>query len=149
MSFVSVAPDMLVRAASDLAGLGSAINTANATAASSTTTVLAAAADEVSEGIAALFGMHAQEYQALGAQATAFHEQFARALTTAGRAFASAEAANAAATASPLETLEEQILGVINAPTQILLGRPLIGDGANGAPGTGQAGGAGGLLWGN
>src|ERR1043165_7740426 len=38
---------------------------------------------------------------------------------------------------------------LINAPTQLLLGRPLIGNGANGAAGTGQAGGAGGILWGN
>ncbi len=37
----------------------------------------------------------------------------------------------------------------MNTPTQLLLGRPLIGNGANGAPGTGQAGGAGGLLYGN
>jgi DprA winged helix domain len=36
-----------------------------------------------------------------------------------------------------------------NAPTQALLGRPIIGNGANGAAGTGQAGGAGGILWGN
>ncbi|MEK1233279.1 PE family protein, partial [Mycobacterium ulcerans] len=27
---------------------------------------------------------------------------------------------------------------MVNAPTQALLGRPLIGNGANGAPGTGQ-----------
>ena len=37
---------------------------------------------------------------------------------------------------------------MINAPTDLLLGTPLIGKGTNGAPGTGQAGGPGGLLWG-
>ncbi|MEK0729033.1 hypothetical protein OSH23_24295, partial [Mycobacterium ulcerans] len=40
-------------------------------------------------------------------------------------------------------------LNLINTPTNALLGRPLIGNGANGAPGTGQAGGPGGILWGN
>ncbi|WP_436405594.1 beta-1,3-glucanase family protein [Mycobacterium gordonae] len=38
---------------------------------------------------------------------------------------------------------------MINAPFNALLGRPLIGKGRNGAAGTGQAGGPGGLLWGD
>ncbi|WP_152406652.1 PE family protein, partial [Mycobacterium tuberculosis] len=103
------------------------------------------AGDEVSAAIAALFGTHAQEYQALSARVATFHEQFVRSLTAAGSAYATAEAANA----SPLQALEQQVLGAINAPTQLWLGRPLIGDGVHGAPGTGQPGGAGGLLWGN
>ncbi|MGO9692801.1 MAG: PecA family PE domain-processing aspartic protease, partial [Mycobacterium sp.] len=44
--------------------------------------------------------------------------------------------------------VQQDVLTVVNAPTDLLLGRPLIGNGYNGAPGTGQAGGAGGLLWG-
>lgn len=58
--------------------------------------------------------------------------------------------------ANPVGTLqvelgraEQTVMTVINAPTGTLLGRPLIGDGTNGALGTGQAGGPGGLLWGN
>jgi triacylglycerol lipase len=35
---------------------------------------VAAAEDEVSAAIAALFSAHAEEYQALSAQASAFHE---------------------------------------------------------------------------
>ena len=86
MSFVIAAPEMLTTAATDLAGVGSAINAANAAAVASTTGVVAAAADEVSAQIAALFGAHAQDYQALSAQAAAFHEQFVRALNAgAGR----------------------------------------------------------------
>jgi hypothetical protein len=46
------------------------------------------------------------------------------------------------AAASPLQTA----LNVLNAPTQALLGRPLVGNGANGAPGIGAAGGAGGIF---
>jgi len=75
----------------------------------------------------------------------AFHHQFVSAMTGAGQSYAGAEAANA----SPLQTLEQDVLGVINAPTDALLGRPLIGDGTNGAPGSGAGGGAGGILWGN
>ncbi|WP_343286442.1 PGRS repeat-containing protein, partial [Mycobacterium tuberculosis] len=50
-----------------------------------------------------------------------------------------------AASATPLQN----VLDAINAPVQSLTGRPLIGDGANGIDGTGQAGGNGGWLWGN
>lgn len=38
-----------------------------------------AAADEVSAAIAELFGAHGQEFQALSAQASAFHDRFVRA----------------------------------------------------------------------
>ncbi len=129
MSFVSVAPEIVVAAATDLAGIGSAISAANAAAAAPTTAVLAAGADEVSAAIAALFSGHAQAYQALSAQAAAFHQQFVQTLAGGAGAYAAAEA-----------QVEQQLLAAINAPTQALLGRPLIGNGADGAPGTGQAG---------
>ncbi len=143
MSFVIVAPEALMSVASEVAGIGSALNAANAAAAAPTTGVLAAAADEVSAAMAALFGAHAQEYQRLSAQAAGFHAQFVQALNAGVNSYASAEAANA----SPLQAVEQQVLGLINGPAQTLLGRPLIGNGADGAPGTGQPGGPGGLLW--
>ncbi|ORB61991.1 PE family protein, partial [Mycobacterium shinjukuense] len=139
MSLV-VAPDMVAAAASDLTGIGSTIAAANAAAAGPTTRVLAAAGDEVSAAIAALFATHAQEYQALSAQVASFHDEFVRTLNAGAGMYAAAEAANA----SPFQLVEQGVLDLINAPTQLLLGRPLIGDGVNGAPGTGQAGGAGG-----
>ncbi len=131
MSFLFAQPEMLGAAATDLASIGSAISTANAAAAAATTRVLAAGADEVSAAVAALFSGHAQTYQALSTQAAAFHQQIVQTLTSTAGAYASAEAAN----------VEQQLLGAINAPTMALLGRPLIGHGADGAPGTGQAGG--------
>ncbi|WP_139828676.1 PE family protein, partial [Mycobacterium riyadhense] len=139
MSFLFTQPEILGAAATDLAGIGSTISAANAASATATTSVLAAGADEVSAAVAALFSTHAQTYQTLSAQAAAFHQQFVRALTDAGAAYAGAEAAN----------VQHQLLDTINAPTMALLGRPLIGNGADGAPGTGQAGGAGGILYGN
>ncbi|WP_459797844.1 PE family protein, partial [Mycobacterium riyadhense] len=89
--------------------------------------VVAAAADEVSAAIAAIFGAHAQGFQALSSQAAAFHEQFVRALVAGAGSYAAADAVNAA----PLQALEQGVLGAVNAPTQALLGRPIIGNGTN------------------
>ncbi|KCD71626.1 PE-PGRS family protein PE_PGRS19 [Mycobacterium tuberculosis TKK_03_0036] len=139
MSFVLVSPSQLMAAAADVAGIGSAISAANAAALAPTSVLAAAGADEVSAAVAALFSAHAGQYQQLGARAALFHEQFVQALTGAASAYASAEATN----------VEQQVLGLINAPTQALWGRPLIGNGANGLPGTGQNGGDGGILYGN
>jgi hypothetical protein len=136
MSFLVATPDLVTAAASDLADIGSAIGAANAAAVVPTTGMLAAAADEVSVQIAAVFGAHAQGYQALSAQAAAFHDAFVRALSTGAASYTAAEAANA----SPLQAVEDAVLGVVNAPTQLLFGRPLIGDGTNGGTGQGPAG---------
>src|SRR5258707_11731909 len=141
MSFVAAVPEAVAAAASDLAGIGSALTAANAAAALPTTGIVAAAEDEVSAAIAAVFGSHAQGYQTLSAQASAFHAQFEQALAAGGRAYAAAEAANA----SPLD----QLLGLVDAPTPALLGRPLIGNGTNGAKGSGAPGAPGGVLLGS
>lgn len=81
MSYVIATPEMMATAAFDLARIGSQVSAASAVAAMPTTEVVAAGADEVSAGIAALFSAHAQEYQALSAQAAAFHDQFVHTLT--------------------------------------------------------------------
>jgi hypothetical protein len=142
MLFVIAAPEFVTAAASDLANVGSTISTANATAAAPTTGVLAAGADEVSATVATLFGAHGQAYQAISAQTAAFHQQFVQLINFGAGSYAAAEAANA----SPLQSTQQDLLGVINAPTQAALGRPLIGNGAN-ATAPGGSGGAGGLLW--
>ncbi|MCV7123126.1 PE family protein, partial [Mycobacterium lacus] len=139
MSYLIAAPEMVSAAARDLASIGSAIGVANASAAP-TTVVLAAGGDEVSAAIAALFSTHGQAYQALSVQAARFHEQFVQALSAGAVSYAAAEAANA----SPMQ----QALAVVNAPTQALIGRPLIGNGAN-ATTPGGNGGDGGILFGN
>jgi hypothetical protein len=56
--------------------------------------VAAAAQDEVSTAIAALFGRHAQQFQALSAKAAAFHHQFVQALTGGAESYVKSEAAN-------------------------------------------------------
>jgi len=65
MSFVTVMPEVLETAATDLANIGSTLSAAKAAAAAQTTGVLPAAEDEVSAAIAALFSTQGQGYQAV------------------------------------------------------------------------------------
>jgi hypothetical protein len=67
---VVTVPAVVASAASDLASLGLTIDTATSAAAIPTTGIAAAAADEVSAQIAALFETYAQDYPALSAQAS-------------------------------------------------------------------------------
>ena len=131
MSFLLAAPQELADAASDLAGVGSTLSTANAAASAPTTGLLPAAADEVSTQIAKLFSAHAKGFQQLSAQAAAFHEQFVQALTASANTYVTAEA-NAAQT----------LRNAVNAPVQAVLGHPLIGS----SGGSGLLGGGGGLI---
>jgi PE family len=95
LSFLIAAPEFVAAAASDLANIGSAITQANTTALVPTSGVLAAGGDEVSATLAALFGAHAQAYQALSAQAASFHRQFVQLMNAGAGTYASAEADNA------------------------------------------------------
>ncbi len=140
MSSVIAAPQALSSAAVEMDMIGSAIRQATATAAAPTTQMMAAASDEVSAAIAAVFREHGSVYHSISAQAAAFHDQFVQAMTAAAGSYAGAEAANAA----PLQ----HALNAINAPVQSLTGRPLIGNGAD-AVTPGGNGGTGGWLYGN
>ncbi len=84
MSYLIAGPELLEAAAADVARIGSSVGAANATAATRTTEVLAAAGDEVSAAMASLFSRRAQEYQALSAQAAAFQAQFRPGVERAG-----------------------------------------------------------------
>src|SRR6516225_5912236 len=92
MSFLIATPEIVSAAATDLAALGSMLSAANAAAATATTGVLPAPLDEVSRAIAAVFGAHGQTYQALGAQALTFQEQFVQLLGNGASMYANAEA---------------------------------------------------------
>jgi len=127
-SFVVATPDAFAAASENLTGIGSAITQAHAAAAASTSQVLPAAEDEVSAAIARLFGGFGQEFQALSGQSALFHDQFVHALSSGGFAYAAGEAANS----SPLQSLEKLVF----SPVEDLTGRPLFGNGANGAAGT-------------
>ncbi|KQH79756.1 hypothetical protein AO501_13610 [Mycobacterium gordonae] len=148
MSFITVVPDVVAASALRLSGVSAGLIDANAVAAVATTDVLAAGVDEVSAAIAALFSSHGHQYQLLNAQADAWNARFMQTLSAASGSYAAAEASGAAT----LQTLEQDVLALINAPTNALLGRPLIGPGADGttnAQGIGTPGGAGGILIGS
>ncbi|BBC66178.1 PE family protein [Mycobacterium marinum] len=144
MSLLVVAPEWLTSAAAELQSIESALSAANAAAAVPTTGLAAAAADEVSTAVATLFAGFGQEYQAISTQLSAFQQQFALTLNSSAGSYAAAEAQSV----SVLDTLGRDVFGAINAPTEALLGRPLIGNGANGTA-TSPNGEAGGLLFGN
>ncbi len=144
MTFVVVPPAFLEVAAADLATIGSTISAANAAVAAPTTGILAAGADAVSTELAALFGLHGQLYQALSAQAALFHNQFVQLINGGGLQYALAEATNS----SPLQAVEQEVLSAINAPVSLASGRPLIGNGTDGAT-PGASGTDGGWLYGN
>ncbi len=147
MSFVFAVPAVMSDAATSLESLGSTINAAHTAAALPTTGIAAAAGDEVSATIAAFFSEHGAAYQALSGQAAAFHTQLLQALNAGNQAYLDVEAHSLA----QLQAFQEGVLAVINTPTDMLMARPLIGDGAEGttnAQGVGTAGGAGGILWG-
>ena len=112
MSFVNVAPEFVEAAAHDLAGIGSSLGEATHFAAASTTSIAAAGADEVSAAIAALFGSHGQEFQALSAQAAAFHDEFVGLMKSGSGAYLGSEVANA----------EQMLGGALHAPAQALGG---------------------------
>ena len=139
MSFVFATPEYLAAAASDLANVASTISSANAVAWGPTSEVLAAGADEVSAVIAALFGAHAQVYQALSAQAALFHQQFVELMSGGSAQYALTEAANA----SPLQAVGQGVMSGVSAPAQTAAGALPIGNGANGTLVTGASGGSG------
>lgn len=107
MSYLSVTTDALATAASDLAGIGSALFSANAAAAAPTTAVLAAGADEVSLALAAIFSGHGQTYQRLTNELTLFHDTFVDTLHSTKNIYAAAEANNA----SPLQPAADAVPG--------------------------------------
>ncbi|OBG30740.1 hypothetical protein A5673_01170 [Mycobacterium sp. E3198] len=98
MSFVIAMPDLVENAATNLAGIRSSLAEAAASAAGPTTGIATAAQDEVSVAIASMFGNFGQQFQAVSAQAQAFHQQFASLMNAGAGAYAGAETANAAQT---------------------------------------------------
>jgi hypothetical protein len=140
MSFVIATPELVTAAATDLANIGSTLSEANAAAAASTTGVVVAAGDEVSAAIASLFSAHGWGFQALSAQAQAFHSEFVNLMNAGAGAYLSTEIANA----------EQALTNAVGAPVQALLGGGAsLGSGGDGAVLAASGGGLlGGLLGG-
>ncbi|SPM27246.1 PE family protein [Mycobacterium terramassiliense] len=95
MSFVTTEPQEVQAAARNLAGIRSMLAESSASAAAPTAGVVAAAEDQVSAQVAALFSAFGQDYQVISARAQEFHEQFVELLSAGGGAYLSADVANA------------------------------------------------------
>ncbi|BBZ45513.1 hypothetical protein MPRM_27940 [Mycobacterium parmense] len=91
-----VVPDLLGTAAADAAQVGSAVLAGNQAAAIGTTQVEAAAADEVSTAVAAVFSAHGSQFQAAAAQAAAYYDRFVNNLSAAAASYAGTETSIAA-----------------------------------------------------
>ena len=115
MSYVIAAPEYLAAAATDLSNIGSALSDANSAALGPVSSVLPAGADEVSASIAALFGAHAQTYEAISATAQMFHTQFVQLMSGGAEQYLLAEAANA----TPLQTIGSGLLSESTTTGQV------------------------------
>ncbi|WP_085184103.1 PE domain-containing protein [Mycobacterium sp. IEC1808] len=136
MSSVLVLPEILETVAADLARIGSDVTAGNLAAAFPTTELAAAGGDEVSAAIAALFGAHAQDYQAAAARATTYYEQFVQTLTAASSSYMATEAVNAASLSSELRAFLNAPLNTItgawaNSPFGSAIDQALFGTGGN------------------
>ena len=131
MSFVAVNPDVVAAAAPHLANIGATISDANAAAAASTTELVPAAEDEISAAIGALFGTYAQDYHALVAQAGAFHNRFAQAVSVSAGSYVAAEGANASAL---LQTAQQDLLGIVTGTRTPVAAQEVLIDAAGGIP---------------
>lgn len=100
MAYLQAQPLAMGTTAADVAAIGSMLDEAGAAAAGRTTGMAAAAADEVSAAVAQLFSAYGQQWRSLIGRATALHGEFAQALSAAGNAYATTEAAGQAALAA-------------------------------------------------
>jgi PE-PPE domain/PE family len=117
MTYVLTEPAALASVAADIDELGSTITAANGEAEIPISRVTAAARDEVSEAIAKLFGAYGQQYQAVAAQAAAYHSEFTRALAAAGSAYATAEAdARALLTGTIAKQTADSLMSPMTSP---------------------------------
>src|ERR1700748_3469003 len=160
-----VTPDVISSAATDLVNVGSLLGATNSVAVTHTTELVAAAQDEVSIQIAAMFSGYANEFQQISRSAAAYHGDFVRALDLAAGAYAGADLTLARVFNSliyqPTYTIGQAWITsrvgefiddtFINPIGQFFIGRDLLGNGAagvSGGPLRQPAGAPGGLLFG-
>ncbi|WP_155770720.1 PE family protein, partial [Mycobacterium asiaticum] len=102
MAYVLTQPQVMASAAAQVAAVGTAVRDAGAAAARTTTGLVSAAGDEVSNAIAGLFNAFAEEGQQVISRMAAMHQQFAQSLAAAGEAYTVSEAASVSALTTPL-----------------------------------------------
>jgi PE family protein/PPE family protein len=100
MAFVNTQPAAISAAATQLEGLANSFAAESSAAASSTTDVFPAGADEVSVLQAGVFSTYGQLYQSVSAQAQAIHQQFVQLLNQSSGSYQDTETANQAGAAA-------------------------------------------------
>lgn len=118
MSFVTTQPGALAAAARNLQVIDAAMTAQNAAAATPTTGVVPAAADEVSALQATQFAAYGKLYQQVSAQAAAIQELFVQTLRTSADSYDATETANAIAngTSNPPLNLISLLTGAASGP---------------------------------
>jgi hypothetical protein len=120
---MKVTPETLNAAASDLTGINTTLTEETAAAATHTTAIATAGADEVSEAITALFNTYGQDFQQIANQARALHQQFTQNMTAAGNAYQQLENANTATFPSPHPIGEgENIFSILRTRHEFQIG---------------------------
>ncbi len=94
MSYVTTAPAAISAAATQLEGVGNSFAAESAGAATPTTAISPAAADEVSILQSGVFSTYGQLYQTVSAQAQAVHQQFVNTLQQSSGSYQETEGAN-------------------------------------------------------
>jgi hypothetical protein len=114
MSFVTAQSPALMAAANQLQHLGTAMAAQDAAAATPTTSVAPAAADEVSALQAMLFSAYGTWYQQVSAQAQTIHQMLVNMLGSNAGSYGETESTNRAATGS---TSLSGLLSALSGPT--------------------------------
>jgi hypothetical protein len=144
MAYVSTAPAAIAAAATQLEGIGNSFSAESAAAATPTTALAPAGADEVSALQSGVFSTYGQLYQTVSAEAQTIHQQFVNLLQSSSGSYSDTEAANqAGAAASSLSNASSgassaassaaptTITGAISALTALLSGGPAGGLNSN------------------
>lgn len=95
MSSVIATPELVRGAAENLSAIRSSLDGAADTISGPTVGIVAAAQDEVSTALASIFSGFGREFQAVNAQAEAFHARFVQLLNASAASYANAEIGSA------------------------------------------------------
>jgi len=145
MAFVNTAPAAIAAAATQLEGIGNSFTAESSAAATPTTAIAPAAADEVSGLQAGVFSTYGHLYQAASAKATTIHQQFVSLLHSSANSYQGTENANqigaaasalsnsgSSAAASP--AAGGPITNAINSLTSLLGSSPFLNSDLFGVP---------------
>ncbi|WP_205877328.1 PE family protein [Mycobacterium camsae] len=129
MSLLLKSPEALTTTAAQWEDVGAAVTAANRAVSAATTGPAAAAVDEISTMVAAVFADYGREYQTVSAQAGAVGERLVRTLREGAHSYAATEAASA----SVLQDAQNALLSLVDVPARAFSTHPLLATESAGA----------------